>query len=286
MLQVLFNGLVTGFIIALPAVAVTLLFGVLRFANFAAGAVMTISAYIVYALNVHMHLPLLISAAVGAAVCAGLMIVCDELVFRRLRDRGAITLMVASLGLSFVLENIPRLIFGNSARSFDFEISPPFRLLGIRANAEQAIAVAATLALMSATYFVLHHLPIGRAMRAVADNPSLSLVRGIDRGVVTRFTWAISGVLLAVAGVLIGLDRALEPIMGSGYLITVFAAAIVGGLGSPVGAVLGALVVGAAGELSTLVLPTSYRLGVPLCLIAAILVFRPQGLLGRRSIKK
>jgi len=127
---------------------------------------------------------------------------------------------------------------------------------------------------------------MGRKMRAIADNPSLALVRGIDRAQVIRWTWMINGTLLAGAGVLIGMDRALEPLMGTNYLIAIFAAAILGGLGSPLGAFVGALIVGTSSELSTLVLPPGYRTGVPLCFIAAILIWRPQGLFGRPLIRR
>ena len=120
----------------------------------------------------------------------------------------------------------------------------------------------------------------------VADNPALALVRGIESAQVVRWTNFIAGMLLAVAGVLIGMDRALEPPVGGNYLVPVFAAAILGGLGSPVGAFAGALVIGVVSEVSTLVIPPNYRIGVPLAAIALILVFRPQGLFGQPHIRK
>jgi len=139
---------------------------------------------------------------------------------------------------------------------------------------------------MLAMYVLLTRMPIGRAMRAVADNPALALVRGIESPRVIRWTWFIAGILLAVGGVLIGMDRALEPPMGSNYLITVFAAAILGGLGSPLGAFVGALIIGIISELATFVIPPNYRIGIPLCVIAMILIFRPQGLFGQPYIRK
>jgi branched-subunit amino acid ABC-type transport system permease component len=123
-------------------------------------------------------------------------------------------------------------------------------------------------------------------MRAVADNPQLALVRGIESPRVIRWTWFIAGVLLAVGGVLIGMDRALEPLMGSNYLVAVFAAAILGGLGSPLGAFVGAMLIGIVSELSTLVMPPNYRIGIPLVVIAVVLIFRPQGLFGQPHIRK
>lgn len=286
MLQVAFNGFVSGIIVALPALAITLLFGTLKFPNFAVGAIMTLAAYLVYALNVQLQVPLVISTAGAAIACGTFLIGLDGLIFRRLRDRGSITLMVASLGLAFILENVVRLFYGNASRSFALELASPFRVLGIRMNFEQMVAIGVATISMLTMYVLLTRSPIGRAMRAIADNPSLALVRGIDKERVIRWTWLISGILLALSGVLVGMDRALDPLMGANYLIPVFASAILGGLGSPLGAFVGAILVGMASELSTLVLPSNYRIGVPLCIIAVILVFRPQGLFGEPHIRR
>lgn len=286
MLQTAFNGLITGIIMTLPALSVTLLFGVLKFPNFAVGAMMTCAAYMVFALNAQLGWPLLAATAVVAIVFGGLCIVIDYLTFRPLRERGGITLMVASLGLGFVLENLARLAYGNTARSFAIELARPFRFFDIRMNNEQMITVGVSTAAMIAMYILLTKMPIGRAMRAVADNPALALVRGIESSRIIRWTWFITGILLALGGVLIGMDRALEPPMGSSYLISVFAAAILGGLGSPLGAFVGALLIGLVSELATLVIPPNYRIGIPLCVIALILVFRPQGLFGQAYIRR
>ncbi|MEX2151628.1 MAG: branched-chain amino acid ABC transporter permease [Steroidobacteraceae bacterium] len=286
LLQTLFNGIVTGVIMTLPALAITLLFGVLKFPNFAVGSMMTVAAYMAFALNAQLGWPLVPATAVAALAMGMLCIGMDQVTFRPLRERGGITLMVASLGLSFILENIARFAYGNSARSFAIELARPFRIAGVRMNHEQMITLGVSTAAMLLMYVLLTRMPMGRAMRAVADNPSLALVRGIESPRVIRWTWFITGMLLAVGGVLIGMDRALEPPMGANYLISVFAAAILGGLGSPLGAFVGALVIGVVSELSTLVMPPNYRIGVPLCALALILIFRPQGLFGQPYIRK
>jgi branched-subunit amino acid ABC-type transport system permease component len=286
MLQTAFNGLVSGVIMTLPALAVTLLFGVLKFPNFAVGAMMTVAAYMAFALNAQLGWPLAAATAAVAVAFGGVCILIDQLTFKPLRGRGGITLMVASLGLGFILENIARFAYGNSARSFAVELARPFRVLDVRMNREQMITLAISAAAMAAMWLLLTRTPVGRAMRAVADNPQLALVRGIDSERIIRWTWFIAGILLAVGGVLIGMDRALEPPMGSNYLVSVFAAAILGGLGSPLGAFAGAMIIGVVSELSTLVMPPNYRIGIPLAAIALILVFRPQGLFGQPYIRK
>ena len=285
-LQVLFNGLVTGVIISLPALAITLLFGVLKFPNFAVGSIVTVAAYLVFALNVQLAWPLALATVAAAVACGLFLVLVDSAIFRPMRGSGSITLMVASLGLGLILENVARFFYGNAARSFNLELSTPFRVGAVRMNSEQLVAIGAATAVMVAMYVLLMRLPLGRQMRAIADNPSLALVRGIDEARVIRWMWMINGALLAVAGVLIGMDRALEPLMGTNYLIAIFAAAILGGLGSPLGAFVGAVVVGVSSELSTLVLPPGYRTGIPLCIIAAILILRPQGLFGRPHIRR
>ena len=123
-------------------------------------------------------------------------------------------------------------------------------------------------------------------MRAVADNPSLAAVRGVERQTIVRITWCLAGGLAALAGVLAGLDRAVDPLLGWNYQIPIFAAAILGGLGSPVGAIVGAIVIGLAEELSSLVLPINYRQVVSFAVILALLLVRTQGLFGRKAVRK
>src|SRR5438477_10673242 len=140
--QTLFNGIITGVIMTLPALAVTLLFGVLKFPNFAVGAMMTVAAYLAFALNAQLGWPLLVAAGVAAVAMGFACIAIDQVTFKPLRERGAITLMVASLGLGFILENIARFAYGNSARSFAIELARPFRFADVRFNQDQIITFA------------------------------------------------------------------------------------------------------------------------------------------------
>ncbi len=284
--QYIFNGLVSGMILALPAVALTLVYGILKFPNFASGAMLTFSAYIALIFNVYFGLSLLWSAVLGAALFALVAVGIDQAVFRQLRDRTSITLLVCSMGVSFVLENIARFFFGNGARSFDLAIARPKYFFGLKVNNEQIITAITTILAMAVVYFILRHTALGRAMRAVADNPSLAAVRGIRRESIIRWTWVITGVLTAIAGVLAGMDRAIDPLLGWNYIVSTFAAAILGGLGNPVGAVIGALVVGVVEETSTLFMPPNYRQVISFVAIALLLVLRPQGLLGVVRIRK
>ena len=286
MAQLLVNGLVTGLIVALPALALSLTFGILRFPNFAIGAMLTAAAYLAWVLNFYGGVPLVAAALFTVVLFPLVALACDAAVFRPLRDRGPITLLVASMGLSFVLENLCRLMFGNEARNFDMALTRPYRVMGVRINFEQILTAGVSIGAMVLVYVILIHSPLGRAMRAMSDNPTLAAARGIEATRVVSLTWLLAGALTAAAGILIGLDRAIDPQLGWNYIIVCFAAAVVGGLGSPVGAVVGAIGLGVIGELATLVVDPNYRAGVAFLAIALVLLFRPNGLFGRLEIRK
>jgi branched-subunit amino acid ABC-type transport system permease component len=151
---------------------------------------------------------------------------------------------------------------------------------GLRLNHEQLVVAVVTVTAMVAVAVILKRTRLGRAMRALSDNAALAQVRGVEKARTVDWTWALAGVLTALAGVLIGIDGTVEPLIGSNYLITVFAAAIVGGIGNPLGAMAGGLVIGVVEELSTLALPTTYRQGVSFLMLVLVLFMRPQGLAG------
>ena len=284
--QLIINGLGTGLIIALPAMALSLTFGILRFPNFAIGAMLTMAAYMAWSFNTLLGMPLILAAALTLLLFPLIALICDLSVFKPLRIRGPVTLLVASMGLSFVLENICRLFFGNDARSFEIPLARPYRVMGLRINYELLVTAGVSISAMAMVYFILQHTSLGRAMRAVADNPNLAAARGIDANWGIGATWGLSGMLIAASGVLIGMDRAIDPQLGWNYIIVCFAAAILGGLGSPVGAVIGALTLGIVGELATLIVDPNYRSAIAFMVVALVLLVRPTGLLGRREIVK
>jgi branched-subunit amino acid ABC-type transport system permease component len=284
--QLILNGLVTGLLLALPALALTLIFGILKFPNFAIGSMLTTGAYAAWIGNSLIGMPLAVAAVFAALSMAAVAMLCDVLVFARLRDRGSITLLVASMGLSLILENLCRFAFGNSTRNFAFDVARPIRWHGLRINHEQLITAITVIICVILIQLLLYGSPLGRAMRAVADNPSLAAVRGVERETIVRITWCLAGSLCALSGVLAALDRAADPLLGWNYQIPIFAAAILGGLGSPTGAIAGALVIGLAEELSSLVVPTNYRQIVSFAVILALLLLRTQGLFGRKAVRK
>lgn len=284
--QLLVNGIVSGLLLALPALALALSFSVLRFANYAIGSYLTCGAYLVYVFNVVLGWPLWLAAGAGAALFAAIAVGVDWLAYRPLRDRSGVTLLVASMGVAIALENAIRFFAGNAPRAYDVTVARPIRLGDIRLNHEQITTLAVVLASLAVVWIVFRFTKLGRMMRAVADNPDLAAVRGISRSRVVACVWLISGVLVALAGVLIGLDANVEPQMGWTYLLPVFTAAILGGIANPMAAVAGALTLGIAEELATLVMPVHYRMIVTFAVMVALLLLRPWGLFGTRWVTK
>ncbi|MEJ5127200.1 branched-chain amino acid ABC transporter permease [Comamonas sp. MYb21] len=284
--QLIFNGLVSGLLIALPALSLALVFSVLRFANYAIGAMVTTGAYLVYAFNGPLGWPLPLAVAAGMALSVALALLLDRLVFAPLRGRSGVTLLVASIGLGLVLENLVRLVAGNAPRGYGVEIARPARLLGLRVNQEQLITLVCVLVALALVWLVFRFTRLGRAMQAVADNPDLADVRGISRKKVTATVWALAAAMATLSGVLIGLDSNVDPQMGWNYLLPVFTAAILGGIGSPMAAVAGAMLLGVTEELATLLLPPHYRTVVAFGVMALLLLLRPHGLFGAKWVRK
>ncbi len=290
-MQLLVNGLVNASLIAPPAIAFSLLFGVLRFPNFAIGGYITVGAFIAYAVNVDAGLPLWLGALVAMAGTAAVVWASDALVFRPMRGQGPVTLLVVSIALTLILEHIVRLIYAADVRGFDLPLQRPHRLgrdawWEFRITQEQVEMIALAVLIAVAVHVMLRFTRLGKAMRATADNPMLAEVRGIDTRRIILATWVVSGALFGLTGVLAGLDLVIEPLLGWNLTIPIFAAAILGGIGSPYGAMLGALLVGIAEEMTVLVLPSTYKLAVGFFIIAILLLLRPQGLLGQPEIKK
>ncbi len=179
-----------------------------------------------------------------------------------------------------ILRSLIQLIWGPDTQVFSQELQMPMRLLDIRIKPAQVNIVVGTVALVALLHLFLQRTRMGKAMRAMADNRDLSMVVGIDTDMVVRWTWVI-GIALAVAsGIFLGIDTRLQPTMGWHILLPVFAAAILGGIGKPYGAIVGGMVVGISSELSTMILPAVYKPAVAFALMVVMLVVRPTGLFG------
>jgi len=286
MIQMILGTLASAAIVAPAAVAFTLIFTLFRYANFAVGGFVTIGAFAAWTINVPLGLPLWVAAIGAMMFCAIALAASDRLVFRPLRGRNGGTLLLVSIALSFVLENIVRFFYGAQMKSFDIPLTGPLVIWGARVTRETIAVVSVSVLAIIVVGALLILTPIGRAFRAVADNPSLANVRGLPVPRVEMFGIAVSGALLGLSGALVGIDLSIDPNLNWAVTIPIIAAAIVGGLGSPLGAALGALIIGAAEELTVAFLTPTYKGAVGFVVIALVLILRPQGLLGDKVDRK
>ena len=265
--KVLVAGTVIGSIYALGAVGVTLVFGILRFAHFAHGDLMTAGAFAaligaagLHALGVSTPLPIGFVALPVAMVATALLAMgLDRVFYRPLRDRGArpIVLVMASIGVTLMLQGLVRLFAGTAPRSFFteerkdiFRIELPLDLADrpIIVTEPQVLLVLITAAAVIALHYFLTRSRLGKAMRAMSDNADLARVSGINTELVAWTTWIIAGGLAAAGGTLLSLDVTLKPDLSFSLLLPIFAAAIVGGVGQPYGAIAGGVHGGLRGD--------------------------------------
>ena len=315
--QLFVVGIIVGSVLALGAIGLTLIYGILRFANFAHGDTMMLGAYFAFLFltgtlvgeraNVDVDLGLsldqlpgatsrlgdlsfgygfLIAMALAAILIAAFSIALDRLVYRPLRRRqsGIVIFAVASLGVAFSIRALMLIIWGPDPRFYIPGIHKaqhyPF---GVVLKTDQIFIFAAALSIAAVMYFVLFHTKLGKAMRAIADNPDLATVSGINTDRVIVWTWALGGALMAIAGVFLALQALLKPELGFGLILPLFAATILGGIGKPHGAFIGAMVVGVTQEVSIEFFSAGYKPAVAFVILILILLLRPRGLFGTTS---
>jgi len=184
--QLIFNGLVDGAIIALPATAFTMLFAILRFANFSVGTFMTVGAYLALSLNVLLGAPLWLASLGTMLATATLFWLSDLIVYKPMRDFHSISLLIVSIAVSLVVENIIRLFYGNDVRGFDLALTRPIKMAGLRFTVDQLWILAIAMTVMLAMHILLSYTKLGKAMRATADNFQLAEVRGINTAASSR----------------------------------------------------------------------------------------------------
>ncbi|MGF6639291.1 branched-chain amino acid transport system permease protein [Paraburkholderia sp. MM5496-R1] len=294
--QYVADGVILGSTLALGAIGLTLTYNILRFANFAHGEFLTFGAYFALLLTalfgtgtalgpVTFGGPFLLAIVVAGILTSGVALVLDWLLYRLLRkSEVAVTLVIASFGASLMLRNLVVFIWGPQPEYYSRSIAIAREILpGVRLTADEVFVVALTLALMIALHLFLTRTRLGKAMRAVSDNPALASVTGIDVQGIIRWTWVVGGSLAAIAGVLYGLTVQISPEMGFNLILPMFAAAILGGVGSIYGAVLGGLIIGLAESMSVPILGSAYEPAVGFFLMFLILLVYPKGILGERS---
>jgi branched-chain amino acid transport system permease protein len=298
--EIIVYGIIQGSIIALGAIGLTLIFGILKFANFSHGDLMALGAYITFFLisgplawlgipgePIHtssFSIRMIVSFPLSIIITAGIAIVIDRVLYKPLRRKGAGSILkaISALGVSLILRMIIYIIWGSDqvkyyAGAWRLALNLPF---DIKIRPDEIIIIIIAAILVTSLHFFLSFSKIGKAMRATADNIDLARISGIDTERIIIWTWGIGGTLAGAAGILYGINVALNPEMGWNFLLPLFAATILGSIGNMYGALCAGLVIGIVHQVSTLFLKPTYKPAVAFIILILILLFKPQGIFG------
>ena len=303
MFELFVYGLVLGGIIALGAVGLTLVYGIVRLANFAHGDLMTAGAYVALFMVTDLlawigvpdtiffplsfGLRMVIAFPVSMFLVGIVAIVVDRILYSKLRDKksNAVIMAMSSLGAAFILRMIILILWGADSLFYrPGVLRPAIDLpLNIKIRPDQVFILVAVIVLIVTLHLFLKNSKMGKAMRATADNTDLALVSGINTEKIIIWTWGIGGALAAAGGILYGIDVQLHPYMGWNFLIPIFAATILGTIGNMYGALVGGFVIGVAQQMSTAFLMPTYKPAVAFVIMILILLIRPKGIFGGSS---
>ncbi|MGD9241091.1 MAG: branched-chain amino acid ABC transporter permease [Desulfobacterales bacterium] len=301
MLELIVYGIVFGSIISIGAIGLSLVFGIIRFANFAHGDLMSTGAYIALLMvtwalawipdtnfgQLSFGWRMLIAFPVAMFVVALVAIALDRILYQKLRRQGSgpVIMAMSSLGAAFILRMLILIFWGADSLFYRPGILRPAIELpgGVKIRPDQILILVTVFALVALLHLFLQKTKLGKAMRATADNMELALVSGIDTERVIIFTWGIGGALAAAGGILYGIDVQVHPYMGWNFLIPLFAATILGTVGNIYGALAGGLVIGVAQQVSTAFLMPTYKPAVAFILMILILLVRPKGIFGGKD---
>jgi branched-chain amino acid transport system permease protein len=280
----LVDGIIFGLTIALAAVGLSLIFGTTGLTNFSHGELVTFGALIAYFFNNLIGLPFIIAAA-GAVIAGALFgYFQDRFFWRWLRKRGTglIAMLVISIGLGIFLRYVYLFFFGGKTQQFaEYSGQPGLSIGPVDVTPKALIAAGIAIVFLVATVLWLRLTRMGKASRAIADNPALASASGIDVNRVISIIWAAGAGLAALAGIVYSLSNGISWQEGFQLLLLIFAGVTLGGLGTAVGAIVGSIIVGTMIQVSTLFIPSELKNVGALAVLIVILMIRPQGILGR-----
>ncbi|MGP3535696.1 ABC transporter permease subunit [Microbacterium sp. RD1] len=290
LVQRVVQGLSFGLMLALAAVGLSLVFGTTGISNFAHGEMVTFGAVAALFLvgPASLSLPWWLGYPAAVLLGAVLGLVMDMVLWRPLRRRrvGVVQLMIVSIGLSLTLRYLYQFFIGGGTSQLPYASAPKIPLFGVvQLSVIDMASIGISIAVIVAFALWLTKSRLGKATRAISDNPSLAAASGIDVDFVVRVVWIVSGAMAALAGILYAYYRpGIKWDMGAQVLLLMFAAVTLGGLGTAYGALIGSIIVGLLVEVSTLFgIPSDLKYAVALFILIVILLFRPQGILGRRE---
>jgi neutral amino acid transport system permease protein len=288
--QLTVNGVITGTILALTGVGVTLVFGIQRIANFAHGEYLTFGAYVALFVNIGLGLNLFIAAIAAVVATAALAVLLHFVVLKPLAGRGLVATSLITVGLGLMVRDVVFLVAGPGIRKLAIDQTAVFDLGLVRISPGQAVAVAITLITVPTVAYFLARTTIGKAMRAVADNRDLAAVSGIDIERMGTLVWSLAGALAGIGGIMFAaVQGTVDPNIGNQVLFMIFTTAVLGGIGSAYGALAGGYVLGLVMELSTWEglfggLEARFKPVLAFVALILLLLYRPQGLFGKARV--
>ena len=298
-IQQIFNGLSLGSIYALIALGYTMIYGILRFINFAHGDVFMIGAFSGYYLGILFafssggdasNLPLAILILIGSmAICALLGFTIEKLAYKPLRKSPKLTILITAIGVSLFLEYTGQLVFGADPKSFPslLENKPVIILSGAVIGSNPLVVLITSGVLIYVLRIIVMKTRIGTAMRAVSYNPTAASLMGININSVISFTFLIGSSLAGAAGILYGLNYpSIDPLMGILPGIKAFVSAVLGGIGNIPGAAIGGMIIGLLETFVTGYVSPTYRDAIAFGILILILLFKPTGLFGKKEVEK
>ena len=300
--QIIVNSLVRGAELSLLAIGLTMVFDILKFANFAHPDYAILGAFFAYMFNRIMGINLLLAVILATLITGVVGILIDQTIFKRLRMMGAkpVTLMIASMGTAIALRNLMRLIWTSHTKTYAIPIRKPLEILGARITPLQIWIIIAGVLSMIAFHLLLHRTTFGKALRAISDNRELAGACAIDSEKMIKWMWFSASAYGVLGGCMIAMEHLLYPRLGFNIIIPVFCAAILGGIGNPYGAMIGALILafaenivlaldfstlinlGGIFDIGSLYVSTGYKPAISFVILIVILLFKPTGILGKK----
>jgi len=281
--QLVMNSVIAGSIYALVAIGYTMVYGVLKFINFAHGDLAMVGAYVTFFLVKFMGLPILPSIGIALIAVAFLGILIEKIAYKPLRDAPRLAPLITAIAVSIFLQSAVMLLFGARNKTISLATTKGMMFLGAYITPIQIVIVVTSIVLMILLNLYLKHAKLGKAMRATSDEMTMAAVVGIQVDRVISYVFGIGSGMAAVAGILIAFETNLSPMMGFVLGIKAFAAAVVGGIGSVRGAMVGGFIIGFAENFGIWYIPTGYKHSVAFIILVLVLLIRPSGIFGMKS---
>lgn len=281
--QLVINGLIAGGTYALAAIGYSMVYGALKFINFAHGSVAMVGAYFTYGLAIGLGLPLVLAIPLSMVLTALLGILIERAAYRPLRGAPKLAPLTTAIAVSFVLDALVMIVAGADIKTFNLPAQRGYEIGPIFITPVQLVIIVTSVVLMGLVWLLLNGTKLGRAIRAVADDSSLAEASGINANYVISAVFAIGSALAAIAGTLIGLDTNLQPTMGFNITVKAFAAVVLGGLGSVPGAIVGGFLIGLVENLGVWFIPPVWKDTIAYAILIVMLFFRPNGIFGKKE---